>query len=452
MESQHVMSIEEGFQEPYVFQWPLNSDSAAAQCLVVMKRQGGLMLALPTGFIPQDALQEAPDVATSPLGLHTILTVPAVAEDEFGNVGVAGFDMDVMVIDVQEEALTYLSLASQGLFPDAAPFFLEDSAYPDPSVILRLAREWVQLQGSEALGFYSAEEAVAAPKAVSMKASSKKPPVEKAKRLTGPQLVAENIKSLAEMVPNIAAQLSAIQEEQKRMRAEMEERSSKPPMRPSQVPVSMDMQSLGKVLGAPPRTKQLIVSPPPAKKVTFVQPTPDSNVPVEEQVAEVQEVAEGGSSLAMAVLEQSRALTTLVSQLQSGDPLLDSSQSSFSTSSKGAQGREKLQSELSARSGNFMLSMMQLAMRRMRPASPAPTSLSQVAETDFSMVSYLERFGGFGNQRELGTILFALSFIVDAAVREDMPGVQEHLALLYVAMEQQISTKVAGILHSSFCC
>lgn len=236
------------------------------------------------------------------------------------------------------------------------------------------------------------------------------------------------------------------------MRAEMEERSSKPPMRPSQVPVSMDMQSLGKVLGAPPRTKQLIVSPPPAKKVTFVQPTPDSNVPVEEQVAEVQEVAEGGSSLAMAVLEQSRALTTLVSQLQSGDPLLDSSQSSFSTSSKGAQGREKLQSELSARSGNFMLSMMQLAMRRMRPASPAPTSLSQVAETDFSMVSYLERFGGFGNQRELGTILFALSFIVDAAVREDMPGVQEHLALLYVAMEQQISTKVAGILHSSFCC
>ena len=138
----------------------------------------------------------------------------------------------------------------------------------------------------------------------------------------------------------------------------------------------------------------------------------------------------------MAVLEQSRALTTLVSQLQSGDPLLDSHQSSFSTSSKGAQGREKLQSELSARSGNFMLSVMQLAMRRMRPASPMPTSLSQIADTDFSMVSYLERFGGYGNQRELGTILYALSFVMDAAVREDMAGVQEHLALLYVAIEQ----------------
>ena len=83
-----------------------------------------------------------------------------------------------------------------------------------------------------------------------------------------------------------------------------------------------------------------------------------------------------------------------------------------------------------------MLSVIQLAMRRMRPASPMPISLSQIAATDFSMVSYLERFGGYGNQRELGTILYALSFVMYAAVREDMAGVQEHLALLYVAIEQ----------------
>ena len=176
----------------------------------------------------------------------------------------------------------------------------------------------------------------------------------------------------------------------------------------------------------------MVLTPPPAKQVTFAQPVADNSVPIEEQVVEVPGEAEGGGNLAMAVLEQSRALTTLVSQLQSGDPLLDSHQSSFSTSSKGAQGREKLQSELSARSGNFMLSVMQLAMRRMRPASPMPTSLSQIAATDFSMV-------GYGNQRELGTILYALSFVMDAAVRGDMAGVQEHLAL-----NRQIWTKVAG--------
>ena len=431
-----MMAVEEGFQEPYVFQWPLNADSLAAQCYVVMKRQGGMLLVLPTGFLPVESLQESPEAATSHLGLFTILTVPALQEFDGGDVAPAGFDMDVLVVDVQSDALPFLTLASQELHAEVQPFFLEDAAYPDLSVVLRLAKEWVQLQSSESMAFYSAEESPSPPKAATMKAAAKKPAVEKAKRLTGPQLVAENIKSLAEMVPNIAAQLNAIQEEQRRMRSEMEERANKPPLRPSQVPISMDMQNLGKVLGAPPRTKQVVFSPPPPKQMSPAQPVEEVQAPIEEVQQEGQGEVEGGGSLAMAVLEQSRALTTLVSQLQSGDPLLDSHQSSFSTSSKGAQGREKLQSELSARSGNFMLSVMQLAMRRMRPASPMPTSLSQIAETDFSMVSYLERFGGYGNQRELGTILYALSFVMDAAVREDMAGVQEHLALLYVAIEQ----------------
>ena len=267
-----MMAVEEGFQEPYVFQWPLVADGFVAQCFVIMKRQGGLMLALPTGFLSADVLQDSPEAATSPLGLFTVFTVPALQELDGGEVVSAGFDIEVLVVDVQAEVLPYLTLASQGLHAEVQPFFLEDAAYPDLSEVLRMAKEWVLAQGSESLAFYSAEENVSAPKAATMKASSKKPPTEKVKRLTGPQLVAENIKSLAEMVPNIAAQLTAIQEEQKRMRSEMEERSSKPPMRPSQVPVSMDLQSLGKVLGAPPRTKQMVLSPPPAKQVTLAQP------------------------------------------------------------------------------------------------------------------------------------------------------------------------------------
>ena len=426
------MSAEEGFLEPYVFQWPMEADGAAAQCYVLMKRQGGLLLALPTGFLAPDVLQAAQEDAMSPLGLFTTLTVPAAQEMGGGEEIHAGFDMDVLVIDVQSDVLPFLTLLSQNAHQEVQPFFVDDVVYPEVQGTLKLAKEWVVLHGEGIHNFYSAEEGGGTPKTPApMKATSKKPPVEKAKRLTGPQQVAEHIKSLAELVPNIATQLSAIQEEQARMRSEMEMRANKAPLRPSQLPVSMDMQNLGKVLGAPPRTKQLTLASPPPKQTVVAQPM----VPPKEQVEAAQE-ALGGGTLAMAVLEQSRALTSLVSQMQSGDPLLDSHQSSFSTSSKGAQGRERLQTELGARSGNFMLSMMQLAMRRMKPATPTPTSLAQIAETDFSMVSYLERFGGFGNQRELGTILYALSFVVDAAVREDMLGVQEHLALLYVAIEQ----------------
>ena len=322
-----------------MFQWPLTADGLVAQCYVVMKRQGGLMLALPTGFLPADALQDSAEAAMSPLGLFTIVTVPALQEFDGGDVAPAGFDMDVLVVDVQADVLPFLTLASQELHAEVQPFFLEDTAYPDLSVVLRMAKG---MGVGSRVGVSGILGKRATTKGCSNEGIFEKAPLQR--RQSG-QLVAENIKSLAEMVPNIAAQLSAIQEEQRRMTSEMEERSSNPPIRPTQVPVSMDMQNLGKVLGAPPRTKQMVFTPPPAKQVTFAQPVADNSLPIEEQMVEIQGEAEGGGNLAMAVLEQSRALTTLVGQLQSGDLLLDSHQSSFSTSSKGAQGREKLQSE-----------------------------------------------------------------------------------------------------------
>ena len=265
-------------------------------------------------------------------------------------------------------------------------------------------------------GFYSAEEEAINPKPSVMKATPKKAGGEKAKRVSAPQQVAESIKSLAELVPGLALQLTAIQEEQTRMRQDFEAQVAKSSLRPSQAPVSMDLQTLGKVMGPPPRTKNMSLSSPPPKKITFT-PKTDTAVPFPEQMEEaeaeaVMEEKVEGNALALAVLEQSQALTTLVSQMQSGDPLLDSHGSGFSTSSKGAQGREKLQAELSARSGGFMLAMLQNAHRRMRPASPLPTTIAHISESDFSMVSYLERYGGYGNCRELGIIQFALSVAV----------------------------------------
>ena len=274
----------------------MNSEGAAVQCYVLMKRQGGLLLALPSDFFAQDVLQAAQEDASSPLGPFTTLTVPAAQEIGGGEEIQAGFDMDVLVIDVQSDVLPFLTLLSQNVHQDVHPFFVEDVVYPEVGGTLKLAREWVFLQGGGIQNFYSAEEGPVSPKAPApMKATAKKPPAEKAKRLSGPQQVAEHIKSLAELVPNIAMQLSAIQEEQARMRTEMETRASKPPMRASQMPVSMDMQNLGKVLGVPPRTKQVALLSPPPRRVAATQPMVDTNVPLEEQVEAAQEAAEEGT-------------------------------------------------------------------------------------------------------------------------------------------------------------
>ena len=116
------MSAEEGFLEPYVFQWPMEADGAAAQCYVLMKRQGGLLLALPTGFLAPDVLQAAQEDAMSPLGLFTTLTVPAAQEMGGGEEIHAGFDMDVLVIDVQSDVLPFLTLFSQNAHQEVQPF------------------------------------------------------------------------------------------------------------------------------------------------------------------------------------------------------------------------------------------------------------------------------------------------------------------------------------------
>jgi len=132
-------------------------------------------------------------------------------------------------------------------------------------------------------GFYSAEEETALPKPSVMKATPKKAGGEKAKRVSAPQQVAESIKSLAELVPGLALQLTAIQEEQAKMRQDFEAQVAKSSLRPSQAPVSMDLQMLGKVMGPPPRTKNMSLSPPPAKKVSFV-PRTDTTMPIQEQL------------------------------------------------------------------------------------------------------------------------------------------------------------------------
>ena len=164
---------------------------------------------------------------------------------------------------------------------------------------------------------------------------------------------------------------------------------------------------------------------------------------------EVEKSMPGGGALAQAVLEQSRALTSLVSQLsQGGDPLLDGHQgsSAISLGSRGAQGREKLQQELASRSGGFFLSVLQNAYKRMKPAARVPTSIQAAQGLDMSVVNYLERFGGYGQSREMGLVQWNLGHIFDCALQEDLEGVREHVALLMTAVEQAVQDNNRWIL------
>ena len=434
MEQPGIASLQDGHEEAYVLFWPPTGveGNYIAFVHVVMVRQEGLLLAVPLGFISPPELQEASQTDGSVLiGPHTVITVPGVRTGAEGTLE-AGVDVDVQLVDLSDLVLPgLLPWAESGVTEEQLVWFSQDPTItPDLPALLQGALGWLQASAAQRATFYSAaeEEEVPPPK----KAAKQK---EKAKRATPAKQVADHITTMASLLPSMAAQLASMQEEQRALQAEVRGYATTPPPRPGQQPVSMTTGQFASIMGAPPKTKGLSLLPPPPK---VSQPAMDSHLNLREQAEEGldgEEIAEG-SQLTRAVLEQSRALTALVLQMQSGDPLFEGHVSAASTSSRGAQGREKLQKELALRSGNFFLTVMQNMYKRMRPASPVPQTLEGLASTDLSMVHYLERFGSFANTKDMGVAAYAVAFIVDCALKGDLQGLREHLALLVVGMEQ----------------
>lgn len=441
MDLAEIASLQDGIHELFLLSWPVNvplSEGSLGLCMIVMKRAEGLLVAVPPGVIPDEALAQAySEEENLMIGMYSDMVVPAAVIGAEGAVA-AGFEVSLVVVDASVELLLGLHRYSEATVAGRPVMgFAEDISFlPDASELLRRCIAWIRDEGQGRVTFYSAEEGGVEEGVPSPKAKAKAPGKAKAAGAgkPNPKQVAEHISQLASLIPTMAAQLTSIQEEQRRLQQVVEGASMTPPPRPFQSPVGMSMQTFAKMMGPPPRTKAVPYMPPPPKAA----PAESHQVEEVDQVDEVQEMlkASGASPVALAMLEQSRALTSLVSLLhQGGDPLLDQ-QASSSTSSKGSLGREKLQRELASRSGGFFLSVCQNAYKRLKPASKMPSSLQELAGTDFSFLTYLERFGGYGNSRDIGIMMYALSFILDCALQEDWQGVQEHAALLAVGLEQ----------------
>ena len=459
METSELKSLRDGVEETYALFWPTPTDGVpegtpGALAYVICKRRGGLLLALPLEVFSREELEATSDVdAEAPLGPHVVMKVPGIRDEGLG-ASPAGIDLDVLVVDVAEKVLPGLfKFADAGLTEDLLIGFHSDSSVvPDLVMLQTMVTDWLGGTVSQRVAFYSAEseEMIETPKSTAKakvaskakgggeKAAGHAGPTPKRGSQSTPKAVAEQIKNISDLLPQMAQQLEALQSEQKRMRDLVNQQGMMPPPRPSQMPVTMSAQDFARLMGSPPRTKQLPMSPPPLPTrgaVEGLKMNLDSSLEVQEQ-AEEAEIPIQSDHLAMAVLEQSRALTTLVAHLQAGDPLLDSQATSSGNSSRGAVGREKLQRELASRSGGFMLSVAQNMFRRLRPASQCPSTLEEIGNSDVSMLQYLERFGGFGNCKDMGIVQYALSFIMDMAIRGDLEGVREHVALLVVGVDQ----------------
>ena len=187
--------------EPYVLQW-----SAAAEedgmmdifVLAVMKRQDGVLLAVPQGVLPEEDIQAGNHGGEGVLGLSNLVQVPSVILDG-GVVNPTGEEIGVLLVDFSAEIVE--SLRRVEPFEDIAYGFDLDSPYalPDPKTTLTAALDWIRSAEPQGdLAFYTAEEA---PMAGGSPMQSR--PKRKAKAKVAPRGVGTLEDSLEEGLPQV---------------------------------------------------------------------------------------------------------------------------------------------------------------------------------------------------------------------------------------------------------
>ena len=446
--------------EPYLFVSGSLDDldgRAEVGALVVLKRREGLLLALPAGTLPEEVLEQGNSGGDSlTFGPSTVVRLPGIVLDG-GFQQPAGEDVSVLIVDCSLGVLGYLREIRA--FEEINYNFAEDSPYvlPASEALITAALEWVEAAEQDRVGYYSAESNVEDQSYAEPQPKGKvrpRKPVEKAtpsgggakagekpKKATTASLAAD-LQLVLQSLPKLAEQVSEIGQRQKTFESQITDRLSsarpqlsQPLSRSLDFGVAAQVSSLAKDLKPPPRTVA-------EGGLGILTPQRHSG-PVGLKELEMEKpdlVQNSGQSpdLAAAVLAQSQALTALVSQISSvsSDPMGDLAGSSLGTSTKGAVGRAKLQAELAQQRGTFYTSVLQSMARRMNPSLPTDTDPAVCFQRGVSGVKYLERFGGYARQRELGMLQFQVMSIFDHLLVDNIGAARDGVALLAVTLEQ----------------
>lgn len=395
------------------------------------------MLNIPRGAVSEEALLDSlhgVDEAAL-LGPSKGISAHLSEEDEEGNIVVRDDLVNSLVVDFSDDVLPFLREYDPSA-PEENPImpFVPDTpnALPVFAEIVDLASAWIAQQGSDRVNFYSAQEDPVEPvgKAVpEAKGSSKKSPAPK--RVTNAQVL-DQLSVLVAQVQSLSARQDALESQPAKV-------VSGPPAGSTAAAQSVSaglnqhpapMQAFAKytqLVGPPPKVRAAV----PKLVVPNVANLDHGAPPVEAD----------GTDLVQAINHQSTAMLALVSQIAGGsDPLSElTAPGHLSTSTKGVQRRERMQSDLAQGSSNYYLHMMQQLHKKLCPGKPLPKNESELAHLSF--LEYLEKTGGYRAARESGLLMWLIGHCIDAAAVEDHHLCRERLALLAIALEQSVIDK-----------
>ena len=430
----------------YIIEWTVGGDEdgqSEAVAYVVMKRAGGLLAALPVGFLPAEVLAEAQSSSVGLVGPSTTISVPGVLDEAVGESPI-GADLEVLLVDLDMSVAQQFRV-SQEVEDLAVTFSAEDPfATPSSQALLVAAREWafaVVVQDQElSEGWYSAEglpeRRPASPKRQPRRrapngATDTESGTPRARRPTTASLQA-SLDSVLKTLPELTTAMTKLAERQSSLESQV---LSVPPVSRSLAqPLSSQVSAVPKTLASIAHT----LRPPPKTNIRTSLVSRESNAPEEVLELEAEKVVQE-PDIARALMAQSSAITTLVAQLasSSSDPLTEL-QVAGGSGVRGSTGRAKLQSELAQQKGIFFDAVLRSMSRRMAPTMPADRPPQELLMSGVCGTKYLERFGGYGRQKELGVIMYNVMTIRDFMMVENWAAAKDSTALLAVMIEQAV--------------
>eukprot|EP00435_Cladocopium_sp_Y103_P060356 s1586_g22.t1 len=398
------------------------------------------MLAFPTGVIDEDAFPRTVAEEDQMVGPSKVFEGIELYEEEEAPSGAiqivrSGITCSVTVCDFLDSVLAYLrdfdpitdSMLEVVPFDESKP-----ASIPLHADVLTPALEWARSELEGRVLFYSAREEPDQPEV------SKAPGTKKAaaKRISNA--------ALAEQVSTLSAQMQLLMKQQTGIANGPTPKTPGPQFRaaghaPEQNTTGggFKMPALSQALFSPAKQglPAAMVGPPP--KIRAV--VPPSPMPPEEPYHPLDEGLQTDATVA-AFSQQSAALTALVAHLINQDSGLELSgvPGAASSSTKGTVKRERMQQELAARKSSFFLQIQQQIYKKLHPSKLLPKSEDELAASQVSLLSYLERYGGYRGQKEAGLSMWIFAHAMDAAASNDFSATKEFLALGVMALEQSV--------------
>lgn len=420
--------------------------AAEAYTVVVLKREGGLLLALPDGFVSEELLLAGSlGEEEAVFGLSKVVTIPGVIMEDSQLVPI-GVDLPVLLVDCKEEVVHSMRRLEIGE-DFVIPFSAEDpEAFPRPAGVVASALAWLrEVAESPFAGRYLSTPEVTAesgeglplgmrprpkPKASHQGARQEAPtgserPKPRPKKPTTASL-ATTLESMSEALQNI---LQRQDELEKKVNENPVTSAMQQPLGQQLQSPGVEISTLAKSMQPPPRTA--------AAKSSFLGNTSLAPKNLQELEKDKQ-LPEEQMGLAQVLNVQTEALTTLVAHLaaQGQDAMGDLMSGTATPGSRGAAGRAKLQADLAAQQGLFFDSVMRSMSRRMSPTTPSTMTFQQMMGAGICGTKYLERFGGYGKGRDLGVIQYQVMKAMDFLQTDNLEATRDTVALLAVMLEQ----------------